>query len=571
MIPKKIFFYFLIFSFFIPSAAQASDFTVNVFDDPTPVAAPNGCSSGGRCSLREAILSSNATSGPNNIHLSAGHYVLTLVGNTGPNDGDLNIDTNSATIMGQGADVTSVDGSAIDNPVFTLFNAGTGLVFTFQGLTIKGGHNALQIGGGISLQSSSADTLNIESCVFSGNSSDQGGGALGATGIAATTINVLNSTFVDNHALNGGVGGAIGISGPTLNLNNSTLSANDANFGGGIVVDSSSATVTLNVRSSTIFNNQATTSGGGVAFFGSGSVFTVQNTILSGNTDSAGAESDCEPRIVSGTPTFTGLGFNVFGFTSGDPCGAVGGLITPDDQTGIANPGLLPLANNGGPTPTHFFDAASPVFDKGSPGSCNDTSGAPLTTDQRGQTRPAGARCDVGAVELGTSDLRVTKISDAPTYEIGETITFTLTLSNQGPGNNFQVHLIDPMPAGVDFVSASLSSGGGTCTETPANTLDCVVDELDSGSSLMITVTGTAVQSGDFTNSAAANGTEIDPDPNNNTGSTTFQILSGGLIVNGGGCQFSPGSESRASYVALGLLLGGLDLFRRREKMKKQS
>lgn len=61
---------------------------------------------------------------------------------------------------------------------------------------------------------------------------------------------------------------------------------------------------------------------------------------------------------------------------------------------------LGPLQDNGGPTLTHALPAGSAAIDAGDPGGCTDNYGAILTTDQRGESRPSGAACDIGAFEL---------------------------------------------------------------------------------------------------------------------------------------------------------------------------
>ena len=58
-----------------------------------------------------------------------------------------------------------------------------------------------------------------------------------------------------------------------------------------------------------------------------------------------------------------------------------------------------PLQNNGGPTLTHALLPGSEAIDSTYPSGCGDQIGAPLTTDQRGFSRPVGAACDVGAFE----------------------------------------------------------------------------------------------------------------------------------------------------------------------------
>ena len=55
---------------------------------------------------------------------------------------------------------------------------------------------------------------------------------------------------------------------------------------------------------------------------------------------------------------------------------------------------LDPLANNGGSTMTHALLPGSPAIDAVPLASCT------VSTDQRGESRPQGAACDIGAFEL---------------------------------------------------------------------------------------------------------------------------------------------------------------------------
>jgi hypothetical protein len=74
-----------------------------------------------------------------------------------------------------------------------------------------------------------------------------------------------------------------------------------------------------------------------------------------------------------------------------------------------ADPQLLPLASNGGPTPTHALLPGSPAVDAGDDTTC---AAAPVSgVDQRGASRAAGAHCDIGAVESGPPPAVVTGLA----------------------------------------------------------------------------------------------------------------------------------------------------------------
>ena len=92
--------------------------------------------------------------------------------------------------------------------------------------------------------------------------------------------------------------------------------------------------------------------------------------------------ADCEGAVTSG-------GANVERTTS---CGFAG----PGDVGDVA-PGLWPLGDHGGPTPTHQLGPSSPAVDRVpiGVGGCGTT----LVVDQRGSPRPVHGACDAGAVE----------------------------------------------------------------------------------------------------------------------------------------------------------------------------
>ena len=111
------------------------------------------------------------------------------------------------------------------------------------------------------------------------------------------------------------------------------------------------------------------------------------------------------------------------------------------------------------------------------------------------------------------SDLAIIKMADPEPVIAGETLTYTLTVSNLGPSPSTGAVVSDPLPAGVVF----LSSVDG-CTET-AGTVSCAITALASGSSqsTSFVVTVDPGQATTLTNTATVLGSEPDPALGNNT------------------------------------------------------
>jgi len=73
---------------------------------------------------------------------------------------------------------------------------------------------------------------------------------------------------------------------------------------------------------------------------------------------------------------------------------------TGDRQGAGLDPRLGPLADNGGPTPTFLPQVGSPLLDAIPAAACQTPPAAGITTDQRGEPRPAFDACDIGSVEV---------------------------------------------------------------------------------------------------------------------------------------------------------------------------
>ncbi|HEY6168232.1 MAG TPA: DUF11 domain-containing protein, partial [Verrucomicrobiae bacterium] len=113
-------------------------------------------------------------------------------------------------------------------------------------------------------------------------------------------------------------------------------------------------------------------------------------------------------------------------------------------------------------------------------------------------------------VNLPVADVVVSK--SAPTNAVlGSNLTFTVTVTNNGPQTALNVLVSDPLPAGLTFVSAT---DGAT---NSAGTVFAPLGNLGAGSARTFTVTATAASIGSLTNIATASTGSSDTNSANNS------------------------------------------------------
>jgi hypothetical protein len=221
-----------------------------------------------------------------------------------------------------------------------------------------------------------AGTVTVDRSRVTGNATNAGGSGIYNEG----TLLVNRSTISGN--------GAEDVAGGLMNygrltMANSTVSGNGAVYGVGGIVNY--GTVTLNNVTITR-NNAGFGSSGGIDNTRAGSVVTLSNTIIAGNT-SEGQPADCGGTLKS-------AGYNLFGTTAG--CAVTGNLT--GNLSGVSAR-LGALTNNGGPTPTHALLAGSPAINAGNPATPGAKEPVCIAKDQRLKQRGA-TRCDIGAFEV---------------------------------------------------------------------------------------------------------------------------------------------------------------------------
>lgn len=335
-------------------------FTPNIFDDPAPVAAPNGCTGAGpsptRCSLREAVLSANATAVANTIQLAEGTYNLTIPEAGSPESGDLDIgdgNTGLITFQGAGSDKTIINaGPALAERIIQI-NVLEGSL-TLTGITFQNGqavgpggaiyastgngtgpndpitindckflnNHATSDGGGVYL-SGSKPLINIDGATFEGNSADtSAGGAYLSGGNPDLATFLSNIVLTNNQALNGNGGGMIQNGQKGFELNGFEATGNKALNGEGGAIYASSAgapdVVNFLLVDGVIQGNQAGNNGGGASFITVGSIVLQDLSVSDNSTDGTsafggGAYVSCGSDIEISNSTFANNQITVSG------------------------------------------------------------------------------------------------------------------------------------------------------------------------------------------------------------------------------------------------------------------
>ena len=117
-------------------------------------------------------------------------------------------------------------------------------------------------------------------------------------------------------------------------------------------------------------------------------------------------------------------------------------------------------------------------------------------------------------------DLSLTKTDAPDPVTVGTHLTYTITVTNNGPGNATGVTVTDPLPGGVTFVSATPSRG--TCSGTA--TVTCPLGGLANGESATVAIVVTPTSGGALSNTASVAGEQGETNPGNNAHTETTTV-----------------------------------------------
>ena len=125
------------------------------------------------------------------------------------------------------------------------------------------------------------------------------------------------------------------------------------------------------------------------------------------------------------------------------------------------------------------------------------------------------------------ADLALTKTTSDPTPNVNDTVTYTITLSDNGPDAATNAQVTDLLPAGLSFVSDTPSQG----TYDPATGL-WTVGTVDVGSPQTLVIVATVITASAHTNTATiTHSDQFDPDSGNNTAAASDSPQQANLVL----------------------------------------
>lgn len=119
------------------------------------------------------------------------------------------------------------------------------------------------------------------------------------------------------------------------------------------------------------------------------------------------------------------------------------------------------------------------------------------------------------------ADLAVSVSASPSPVSVTQNLTYSATVQNQGPEDATSVVITDSLPAGMSFVSASIT--GGTCSQGNL-VVTCNVSKLVSGDATRLSVIVVPTTTGSVKNSVSVTATETDENTANNTATVSIQV-----------------------------------------------
>jgi uncharacterized repeat protein (TIGR01451 family) len=173
---------------------------------------------------------------------------------------------------------------------------------------------------------------------------------------------------------------------------------------------------------------------------------------------------------------------------------------------------------------------ATIVVAPGSAGAMNNTVSVTSSVSDPNSSNNS-ATTGTTATPVASADLMLV-ISDSPDpAAVGSNLTYTVTVTNNGPDMATGVVITDTLPSGVTFVSSTSDPGGCSGTET----VTCNLGDMSSGAGAAVTLVITPTAAGTLSNLAEVSSGVSDPDTANNSAAEDSTVNPASTGSSGGG------------------------------------
>ena len=206
---------------------------------------------------------------------------------------------------------------------------------------------------------------------------------------------------------------------------------------------------------------------------------------------------------------------------------STGGIIRqkPDvaaaDCVATSTPGFNPFCGTSAAAP-HAAAISALVLEANPSASVRSVySSSSLDIESAGVDRDSGVGIIDAFLAVNRSlitDLSITQTDSPDPVGVGANLTYSITVTNNGPSKASSVIITDTLPAGVTFVSATPSQG--SCSGT--TTVTCNIGTLTNSATATIVVKPTLA--GPLSNTVSVSGAETDPTPFNNSTTTSTTV-----------------------------------------------
>lgn len=428
----------------------------------------------GAGSLWQAVLDANARPGSDAISFGPGATGTIVLTDALP------AITGTLTITGPGAGQLAISG----NGTHRVFSVTSGAAVTITGVTVRDGYVKSEHGGGIC----NAGILRLYNVRVISNAVDGtygGGGGVCVCGSGAALS--VNGGELNNNSASWN-GGGLYVRYGSVTLTGTQIISNSAIRGGGLYVYEGRATLT-----GTHLVSNSADKGGGLFVASGGAVLT-------------------ETRILSNSATSTGGGLYLDSH-SGVITAASSCVVYNTNTAVCTREDVTRTLNARG----NWWGASDGPSGEG-PGS-GDSIGANVDYADYKTAPPAGCP----TVRL--PDLIITKAVTPPVTVPGETITYTVSISNMSNITASSVVVTDAVP--VSVTETAVVSSGVTITQHVGTRYVWDVADLAPGEGGLITITGVlsdSLSAGVFTNTATISTTLMEADLSNNCDNASITV-----------------------------------------------